>query len=202
MARPVIESIVEGHGEERSLRPLIHKILAARESNFYPEVRKPFRISRDKLVSTRLRQLERYAEMAMIRGGPMTRLFILLDADDDCPAELGTELTKRIQPIAANFPQCRVSINIANREYEAWFIASLETVAAHAGISVPNQFPQNVESIRGAKEWLSEHMASGQSYSPTADQARLTVAMDVNLARQRSQSFDRFCREVELLLMA
>ena len=43
-------------------------------------------------------------------------------------------------------------------------------------------------------------MPGGQSYNPAADQPRLTSYIDVPLARQRSQSFDRFCREVERLL--
>ncbi len=140
--------------------------------------------------------------MALIRGGPMTRLFILVDADDACPAELGTQLKERVQLIAQNFPQCLASVNIANREFEGWFIASLETIAEFERISMPEHLPPDIESIRGAKEWLTSHMSSGRTYSPTADQARFTSAIDIDLARQRSRSFDRFCREVGRLLVA
>lgn len=202
--RLVLESIVEGHGEEQSLRTLVNNILHSLQSDIYPEVRKPFRINKDKLKSVRLGELERYAEMALVRGGPNTRLLILVDADDDCPAELGPQFAGRVQTVAQRYPQSRYSVNVANREYEAWFIASLETIAPPAGIELQqsSRIPTCAETIRGAKEWISERMPAGQSYSPTADQARFTSALDVALARQRSQSFDRLCREIQRLLSA
>jgi len=34
-------------------------------------------------------------------------------------------------------------------------------------------------------------------YAETIDQVRLTTAMDLNLCRSRSKSFDKLCRELE-----
>ena len=52
------------------------------------------------------------------------------------------------------------------------------------------------EGVRGAKEWTSER-AAGRAYSPTVDQAALPEGIDIDLARCRSDSFDKFCRVLE-----
>ena len=196
MTPPFFASIVEGQGDEEALPKLIYNIAIAIGSGVYPIALRPYRIPRDILLNTP-HALEDYAASAIADAGPTDRLVILLDADDDCPAELGPQLWRRVAGIV---PRERVSVCIANREYETWFIASLETIAEPAGINPTTPAPPNVESIRGAKEWLSRRLPSGYPYKPTLHQAALSSAVDVPLARQRSQSFDRFCREVERLL--
>ena len=196
MTPPVFASIVEGQGEEEAPPKLIYNVAAAIGGEVRPIVRPPFRVQRDALKN-RPGALEEYAAKAFREGGPTARLIILLDAEDDPPEALTQYLLQRVP---SHLPLERVSVSIANREYEAWFIASLETIAGIAGISGSVSVPQNVEGIRGAKEWLSRHMPDGSPYKPTLHQAELTSAIDINRARQRSQSFNRFCREVERLL--
>ena len=196
MGPPVFASIVEGHGEERALRTLIDRIVSAQQLSIYPMVARPWRIPKGTIVNNP-DALERYAAQALGEAGTSGRLFVLVDADDDCPAELGTRLLRRL---TARFPHERISVNVANREYESWFIASLESISAPAGIVRTLVIPGEVENIRNAKGWLSDRMPGGLSYNPAADQPRLTSYIDVPAAPQRSQSFDRFCREVERLL--
>ncbi len=44
---PVFASIVEGQGEEAALRNLLYHILVAQQSAIYPEVLRPWRISKE-----------------------------------------------------------------------------------------------------------------------------------------------------------
>ncbi len=195
---PVLASIVEGQGEELALRTLFYKIFEAHHVETYPLILRPWRIGKGIIVRNP-GELERYAAQAISEAGPTACLFVLLDADDDCPAELGPHLFQRL---AVRFPNNLVSVNIANREYETWFIASLESISDSAGISGTVVVPAQVESIRGAKEWLTSHMPSGNPYRPVNHQASFSSHIDVLRARGRSQSFDRLCREVERLLTA
>ena len=198
MTTPFIASIIEGKGEEDALPKLIYNVVLAVTPDSYPIVLRPHRIPKDRLLTVP-GLLEYHCERAVAEAGPNARLIVMLDADDGCPAELGPRLHQRI---VSRFPRERFSVNIANREYENWFIASLETIAGEIGVSQDTQVPDNIESIRGAKEWLSRRMPSGATYRPRLHQVELSSAVDVPLARSRSQSFDRFCREVERLLRA
>ncbi len=195
---PVFASIVEGQGEELAFRILLNKILTAQQAETYPDILRSWRVPKGTMVG-RPAALESYAERAIAEAGPNGRLFLLLDADDDCPAELGPALLRRL---AAQFPNHPISVNIANREYETWLIASLESISMASVIPEDSVLPERVESIRGAKEWLTERLPRGSPYNPIAHQASFTSSIDVPLARSRSQSFDRFCREVGRLLSA
>jgi hypothetical protein len=93
-----------------------------------------------------------------------------------------------------------VSVVLANREFEAWFIAAAESLAGQHGFRADLDAPADAERIRGAKEWLREHRADRRPYKPTVDQAPLASAFDLTLARSRSPSFGKFCRDVGWLL--
>lgn len=56
--------------------------------------------------------------------------------------------------------------------------------------------PLQPESIRGAKEWLSERMPRGLSYRPAAHQPSFVQHFDLGAARRAAPSFDKLCREV------
>lgn len=196
MMPPVFAPIVEGHGEEQALLPLIHNIIGSSGGVVYPEIKPPYRGHWGALVN-KPDKLERCADIALRRGGPMARLLVLLDADDRCPAVLGPELLQRL---VSRFPKRRISVSIADREYESWFIAGSESIAAHVGLDTTISIPQNIEAIRDAKGWLASNLLH-RSYSETDDQAAFSARVDVPLARSRSQSFDRFCREIERLLI-
>ena len=59
--------------------------------------------------------------------------------------------------------------------------------------------PDNPESVRGAKEWLTQRM--GRPYRPTLDQEPFARVLDIELARA-APSFDKFYRELSRLLGA
>ena len=198
MTPPFIASIVEGHGEEEAFPKLLYNIVIAIEPAAYPIVLPPHRVPRDSLLNVP-GALEDYAVKAINDAGPTARLLVLIDADDDNPEELEARLSQRVPP---HIPPNSVSVCVAVREYESWFIASLETIAPLAGITNNTQVPESVERIRGAKEWLRRRMPTGNLYKPTLHQAEFSSAVDIVIARHRSRSFDRLCREVERLLSA
>jgi len=83
-------------------------------------------------------------------------------------------------------------------EFESWFLASARSLRGRRGLPQDLEPPDQPEEIRGAKEWLSNHIPGG-AYAPTVDQASLTHALDLTLAR-RAASFDKCYREIVLLL--
>ncbi len=113
------------------------------------------------------------------------------DADDDCPAELGTQVLARARGIV---PHRRVSVVLANREYEAWFLAAAASLHGHRGFAFncPQNF--NAERPRDAKGWLGARMASG-TYREASDQAAFSARMDLQHALENSRSFRKLCSE-------
>ena len=116
--------------------------------------------------------------------------------DGFCPALLGPALLERL---VLRFPGTLVSVSVADWEYESWFIASAESIAEHVGVAVGTEVPDNIEEIQNQKGWLERNILN-RRYRETADQASFSSVIDVPLARQRSQSFNRFCLELERLL--
>ena len=135
--------------------------------------------------------------LAAIRAGPDGRILALLDANGDCPAELGAALLRRAR---AARPDLLIEVVLAKCEYEAWFIAAADSLRGTRGISNAANVPPDPESIRGAKEWLRARMSG--PYSPTADQAALTTRFDMTAARRRAPSFDKMWRAVSVLMLS
>jgi hypothetical protein len=85
-------------------------------------------------------------------AGGNTAALVLLDADDDCPAELGPGLLGRARMAQAALP---VSIVLANREFEAWFLAGAPSLSGQRGLAPGLQVPAEPEKPRDCKGWLT-----------------------------------------------
>ena len=185
--------IVEGHGEVQAAPTLIRHI--ARASNFNTSIKcEVRRVPKSQLVQ--LGELERAVEALTRQIGRRQPILVLLDADDLCPRELADSLKDRC--IAAH-ADLTISIVIANKEYEAWFLAAAKSLAGQRGLSAPLIPPLDPESIRGAKEWLSARMGPGQSYSETRHQSAYSDIIDLAEARN-ARSFRKLEKEVARLL--
>jgi hypothetical protein len=92
-----------------------------------------------------------------------------------------------------------VAVVLAKREFESWFVAAAESLAGRVGLPADLQAPGAPESIRGAKEWLTERMLGSRSYSPTLDQPVLAREFDIATA-VRADSFRKCLREITRLL--
>ena len=157
-----------------------------------PRILKPIRVHRSKVIKDGV--LEGYVGLAAQRVGAGGGVLILLDANGDCPARLGPALLERAR---AARPDRRIEVVVAKCEYEAWFLASIESVAGSRTLSHDAAAPPAAESVRGAKEWLSRRMQV--PYRPVADQPALTARFDMALARRRAPSFDKMWRAVSAL---
>ena len=189
-----IACVVEGHGEVQAVPTLIRRIAESFDPSMSVQIPHPIRIPRDRLIKSQ--ELERAVDLAArtIRGSGA--ILILLDSDDAPPCQLGPELLGRARIARGDTP---IGVVLAKREFEAWFLASAESLRGVQGLPLDLEPPPDPEAIRGAKEWLSDRMQEGNPYSPTLDQQVLTDHLDIDLAR-RAGSFDKCYRDVIRLL--
>ena len=188
-----IACIVEGQGESQAVPILIRRIAASCDPGLLVHI-SHLRVAKSKLL--RPRELERAAELAAIRVGGAGGILLLLDSDDDCPAELGPLLLARLRAARADLPSAVV---LAHREFESWFLAAAESLRGHKGLPRDLDPPPAPEDVRGAKEWLS-HRTATRAYSPAVDQASFTDRFDLEGAK-RAPSFHRCYREIMRLLV-
>jgi hypothetical protein len=195
LSRLRVVPIVEGHGEDNSIRILLQRIWAELLGGDYVEVVKPIRGKRLKLIKTK--ELERALNLALLKlratdfdGRAM--VLVLLDADSDLPCTLGPELLSLARGIRAD---ADVSCVIANIEYETWFAAAAESLSEFLDLSGVTA-SEDPERSRHGKGWIQRRFRRTR-YSETIDQPAMTKAMDLSLCRRRSPSFDKLCRELE-----
>jgi len=190
-----IATIVEGHAEVESFPVLLRRIFAQLGVSDI-QVTRPFRVKRNRVVKAG--ELERVINQTIRDRAGVAAIMVLIDSDDDCPAKLGRQLLDR----AKKTTQMPVSVVLAHREFECWFLGSKESLRGINGIIETATAPLNPENIRGAKEHLTQNMTRGRRYLSVDDQATFAERFDLNLARQQCPSFDKCCREVERLLEA
>ncbi len=184
--------IVEGHGEVAAVPVLLRRIAQALNV-FDVQVGKPIRCPRHKLVKPD--ELERVIELAALKGGNEGRVLLLVDADDDCPAHLGPELLQRATEVRAGIS---IGVVLAKREFEAWFLGSLESLRNTYGIRAGKELRRDPEDIPGAKEHLGKLL--GIPYSEVIEQPAMAAQFDMDVARENCPSFDKCWRMVQTLL--
>lgn len=196
--RPVtLACVVEGHGEYHALPLLLERLCAEVAPGVPVSIRRPpFRRPRSKLLQQG--ELERtVASLGPAVRGKAGGIRVLLDANDDCPAELGPRLLERAQDAAGGVP---VAVVLAKREFEAWFLAAASSLAGKRGL--PNDLADHddPEGVRDAKGWLRDRMPPGTSYSESVDQPALSAHLNIGLVAARSPSFRKLRRAVVELL--
>ena len=190
MTRRIVP-IVEGHSEANSIPEFVRRIL--REQGIYDiEPDSAIREHRQRLVKSDV-FLNR-VRMAQLRDD-CAAIIVVLDADDDAACLLGPELAKAAGEHGIGTP-CRVVLAV--REIEAWLIAGVESLRGYRGIADDLSPPDDVEAIRGGKEWLDTRMQRG--YKSTIDQLPLLLRFDYQDARSRAPSLDKFLRDLDSLL--
>lgn len=188
----ILGVVVEGHGEVQALPVLIRRIVNEHFQRWEVSVSRPIRMSRSR-VPEKFPDLERQVATAAVDTGAV---LVVFDSDDDCPAELGPLLFARAATASRGRP---VAVVLAHREYEAWFLASIDTLRGRVGVRSDADPPDDPEAIRDAKGRLNALREQGVRYSETVDQARFSAVVDVEVARQRAPSFDKLCRELDRL---
>ena len=189
-----IISLVEGQGDQKAVPSLINKVLSDLSVwDWYPG--RPFRVGS---LGKLRKELEWYLSTAVGMNN-CAALLILLDSDDSCPKKEALMLAEEIRPLNLPVP---VAIVFARREYEAWFLASLPSLASHHGLPANIVYSGDVEEKRDAKGWLKAQMKPNQEYTPTSHQKIFTSLIDLELAYENSRSFQRLYHAIEQLLEA
>ncbi len=189
--------IVEGHAEVAAVPELVRRFQQTLDPGIGLEIRPPTRIGKGKLLTDG--EIEHQVERLVRQLTPPRAILILIDADKDCPAELGPKLLARAKGAR---PDVSISVVLAKCEYEAWFLAAIESLRGKRGLAEDLASVEDPEAIRGAKEFLKKHMGGSRTYAETMDQPALTALFDMELARRYSPSFDKCWREIERLFAA
>ena len=185
-----VASIVEGDGEVAALPVLLRRLSTWLSPEKGVNIMPPIRVRRDRFLN-KDEEFRRHLLLAATKCGNNGWILVLLDADDDCPADLGSQVLERASKIASH--RC-ISVVVANREYEAWFLAAAKSLHGQRGFVYDH--PQNFEPEipRDAKGWLSERIAEG-AYRETIDQPAFSALIDLPQAFDRSRSFRKLCQE-------
>lgn len=188
-----IISIVEGDGEVAAVPVLLRRIGEWKSPHSYFNIPRPIRVRRDQFLNRE----EIFSRMLRLAGIQCSEagdgwILILLDADDDCPATLSQQILERARRI---LPTHRISVVLANREYEAWFLAAAPSLDGVRGLNIAEEVA-DPDSVRGAKEWLKQRNSSNR-YGEITDQPALSAVFDLAMASDNSRSFRKLCNEWE-----
>ncbi len=180
-----IAPIVEGHGEVEALPPLLRRLTQSFGLTAAIQVNPPIRVKAGSFLRDP-QYFDRYVQLAAFKAVANGGLvLILLDCDDECPAQMGPQLLARAQAVRQD---ASFLVALARREFETWFLAAAESLRGRCGLPTDLARPANFEAIRDAKGWLNAHMPDG--YAPIAHQHLLAKAMNLDEARAAG-SFQR-----------
>lgn len=191
---PKIVPIVEGDGELDAVPVILRRILYENFQVFDWEIGRPKKAHSLPAFRQKLSNFIQYAQMEPAA----THILIVIDLDDGCPKEEVRRLTEEIRQTNPKIP---VLVVLAHREYEAWFLASMSSLAGKDNLPQNAFFEGDVEGIRGVKEWLTRQMPPGKTYKETTHQPAWSATMDIGAATlERSRSFRRLVHAVEEIL--
>ena len=198
---PKIIPIVEGSGDVAAV-PILLRNLLTELSRFDLQIGTPQNAHGCGNLTTP-GGIERFVKNAWSRPD-CGAVLILMDAENQCPKRLATDFSERIRMIGVRFP---VVIVIAKCEYEAWFLASVKTIAGRKldgrpGLNAGLEYLDAVEERVGVKGWLTRQFPKGRIYKETLDQAAMTHFLDPVEARKHSRSFRRLSHALEQITEA
>lgn len=194
MSTYFVAPIVEGHGEVQAVPILLRRTLAALRPDAFLSVNPPIRIKAASLLGD-CDYFARYLELAARKAKPHSQgsVLILLDCEDDCAAEIGPRLAADAARIRGDVP---VTVALAHREYETWFLAAARSLRGISGLPADLDPPDAPELIRDAKGWLSARMPA--SYNPPNHQPTFTESFSFDEAAS-IPSFARLRRKLSQL---
>jgi len=125
---------------------------------------------------------------------------LLLDAEADCPAQLGPRLLYTSRQARSD---ASIACVLAKRMLENWIVAGASTLAGVSGLPKLLQTPANPEDCSGAA-WLEAQLRNRnktRKYKKTTDAKVFVASMDLQQCRKTSLSFDKLCRDLNTLLL-
>jgi Domain of unknown function (DUF4276) len=212
MSPLVLVPIVEGHGELTAVPALIRGWLRHRNYHAQVHVDGPIRAAGKGAIKAPHNEeselgVEHYIEYALLRDPAPDAIVVFLDADDDCPKDLGPALLARARRVVPKgFP---IGVVVANREFEAWFLAAFPSArfrdaltAAHFNLtrkSLPKGF--HVEGVRDCKRHIATLLGLAK-FEETIHQEAIARLLPFTTAMAgRSRSFRKLLSELHSLLI-
>ncbi|QRK10517.1 DUF4276 family protein [Archangium violaceum] len=207
-----ILAIVEGHGEQTAVPVLLRRWFQHRGFRDFETPDLAIRASGSGALKCPHDDddalgIEYYVEMAASERPD--GILVMLDSDDEClvrartPSRpgLGPELLRRARAIAPHIP---IEVVVANREYEAWFLASLASLRRTTRIPRGSRLPtplSDIETIRDCKKRLTQLL--GRPYEETTDQPDFTGVLPFTPAMaRRSRSYRKLLKALDALTRA
>jgi hypothetical protein len=200
LSRLRVAVIVEGDGEVAAVPVLLRRLWMELGGEYIEILGPPIRRKRSDFE--RRNELERAVGLAAskLKHAPATNdpslVLILFDRDpsQQPPCQLGPQAKNWARSAYAHLD---IECVVVNVEYETWFVAAAESLGKYLELDTGEAVPDLPEQQRCGKGWI-EARFRGAKYSETQDQPRMSATMDFASARQRSPSFDKLCRELEL----
>jgi hypothetical protein len=193
----MIKPIVEGHGEVLALPVLLRRIagecfnlwsVPLLHTGRYPAGRLLRKENESWVPGPDCSKAGQHA-----RNEGATCILILLDLDDECPKEVYESIFPTLVNSTGMDPSCLV---FAKCEYEAWFLASAETLENNV---LP--YPDDSEAVRDAKKALERHLQLDFPYDERTDQPRYSSLVNLTLLYERSRSFRKLVKDYRRLLI-
>lgn len=188
-----IQPIVEGHGEVPAFPILLRRLIDSTQV-WTVNVGRPIRKPRGKLVKEA--EVKKAVKLAL-KQPDCRAILILFDGDSDCPAELGPRVQAWAEAVASHIP---CAVVIAHREYEAWFLAAIESLRGYRGVREDAEPYPDPEDPIDAKGKLETRMHTGQSYLETIDQPAFSEKFSLRDAYRKSRSFRKLANAFMFLI--
>jgi hypothetical protein len=192
----MIKPIVEGHGEVAALPVLLRRVAGECFGIWNVPLLRPGRypatrlLRRENGVWTPGPDFAKAGQHALNEGA--TCILAVLDLDDGCPKVVYESLVASLGAATGLSPSCLV---LAKCEYEAWFLASCESLKDGIG-----PYPEDPEIVRDAKGALERHLQLEFPYVETTDQPGYSSRIDLKAAYRRSRSFRKLVKDFRHLL--
>lgn len=210
-ARPII-CIVEGQGERGAVPALVNRMLKhlRRDRRFHADAERVL-CTKDGSRIVEPHNHERKLGVEFFVGlaarDKPAGILVVVDAENRCasappsPAPpLGPSLRARAAPVAGSIP---LAVVVADRMFEAWFLADAQSLVARAHLRSANSMPKlrvPSQTHLGPKSVMTNLL--GTTYSETGHQPALAEVLSLPLRpglKRRAPSLYKLFREVDAL---
>lgn len=179
-------TIVEGDGDLKAVPVLVRRLLQETHGRF--DVQQLPAQKRGEWPRVK-REFKRFYLSARLEDAP---ILWVLDFDcDDCldpvaEREWLQAEAKRIDPGGT------VEVVFMVKEFESIFLWDDRCLRRAFPEFLANaKLPDNPETVRDAKGWISRNLPKGRAYKPTTDQARMAATVELDHLREVSASMKR-----------
>ena len=158
------------------------------------DVPKPHRVPRANMVR-RVDELQKAVRLQANRVRGAGAVIVLADSDDDEPEELRARLQATVDDANTSAPAV---VSVAVREYEAWFLAGIESLRSHPSVRDDATYEGDCEAPRNPKQRLEALMT--ESYGSVRHQVAFNAQLDLDEVASRSASFRQFLDSVAAMV--